>query len=161
MAKAEIFKSLPTWAKGIIAVGIFGAVGVVFYTIYRKIQSATDKKDDRQELNAINSELAQSPVKPTLSRASAEGMANIIFTAMDGWQTDEKSIYSQIHKVKNDADWLLLQKAYGTRKISSGRGNIAPDYTGTLSGALHEELDSAERQAVNAILRKNGVKFSI
>jgi hypothetical protein len=161
MAKAEIFKGLPMWAKGVVAIVIVGGIGIVGYTIYKKIQSQTDKKDDRQQLNAEEKELSQMSVKPTLSKAQAEAIANAIFAAFDGWATDEQAIYSQLGKLKNNADWLLLSTSYGTRKIPSGRGNPAPDFTGTLIGALNDELDPFERAKVNQILKKNGVTYTI
>lgn len=161
MAKAELYKGLPLWAKGIIAVVVVGGVGIAVYTIYKKIQAQTDKKDDRQQLTAEQRELNQSPVKPTLTKSQAEAMANAIFTAMDGYASDESAIYAQLSKVKNNADWLLLSTSYGTREISSGKWNPEPNYKGTLIGALTSELDIAEREKANSILKKNGVTYTI
>lgn len=161
MAKAEIFKGLPMWAKGIIAIVVVGGAGVVVYTIYKKLQYATSKKDDKQELNAAQQELNQTSIKPTLTKSQAEGMANAIFVALDGYATDEDVIYNQLAKVKNNADWLLLVTSYGTKEISSGKGNLAPNYSGNLVGALTDELSSSEIAKANAILKKNGVKYTI
>jgi hypothetical protein len=161
MAKAELYKGLPMWAKGVIALIVVGGVGVIAYTIYKKIQNAADKKDDRQQLSAEQKELSQMSVKPTLSKAQAEAMANAIFAALDGYASDEQAVYAQLGKLKNNADWLLLSTSYGTREISSGKLNPAPNFKGTLIGALTDELDGFERAAANAILKKNGVTYTI
>jgi hypothetical protein len=62
--------------------------------------------------------------------------------------------------MKSQADWVALQKAYGNRKISSGRGNVfVSDFTGNLKGALKSELNSSEYRKAQAILSGNGITF--
>jgi len=161
MAKGELFKELPTWAKGVVALIVVGGAGVIIYTIYKKVSNITGNKDDRQQLNAEKDELKNMKPPPTISKGQAEAMANAIFVAFDGYASDESSVYTQFEKVKNNADWLMLSQAYGTREISSGKFNPEPNYTGTLIGACNSELDASERAKANAILRKNGVTYTI
>jgi hypothetical protein len=158
--KSQI-NDLPQWAKGVIGVALLAGVGIVAYTFYKKLSNMSDTKNDRQQLNAENNELNKMKISPTISKSQAEGMANAIFTALDGYASDENVVYSQLAKVKNNADWLMLSIAYGTREISSGKYNPAPNYKGTLIGALNDELDSSERAKANAILNKNGVTYTI
>jgi hypothetical protein len=161
MAKGELFKELPTWAKGVVALIVVGGAGVIIYTIYKKVANIVGDKNDRQQLAAEKDELSNIKPPATISKGQAEAMANAIFTALDGYASDEDAVNTQFSKLKNNADWLLLSQAYGTREVSSGRLNPAPNYTGTLIGALNDELSASERAEANAILRKNGVTYTI
>lgn len=85
-------------------------------------------------------------------------IADNIFDAMDGYGTDEPTIESELKKLRTKADWNALVSAYGTRTISSGRGNIfQPNFTGDLTQCLKNELDAEEETSVNNILSKLGV----
>jgi hypothetical protein len=85
-------------------------------------------------------------------------MANKIFDAMDGYGTGNTTIETELKKLKSKSDWDALVRAYGTRTISSGIGNIfVSDFTGDLPACLNDELDSDELEDANEILNKIGV----
>jgi len=161
MAKEGLFKQLPTWSKGVIALIVVSGVVVVTYAIYKKAKEIADKKDDKQQLDAEQEELSNMNIKPTLNKAQAEAIANAIFAAFDGYASDELAVYSQLAKLKNNADWLLLSTSYGTREISSGRFNPEPNFKGTLTAAITSELEFDEIQIINKILKKNGVTYTV
>ncbi len=97
---------------------------------------------------------------PTIGALDYQGMADRIFQAMNGYGTDESAIENEIIKLRNKTDWDNLVAAYGTRKLSSGRGNVFQmDFTGTLPQALKSELDEEELADLNANLRKIGVSI--
>lgn len=97
-----------------------------------------------------------------LSANTIKKMADDIYDAMDGYGTDEDTILSTFEKIKTDADFDALVKAYGTRTLSSGAGNIfMSDYNGDLSGALHDELSSGWITDINNALQRNGVNRSV
>lgn len=97
-------------------------------------------------------------IYPTIGGLDYSKMADNIFNAMDGYQTNEQSIENEILKLRNKADWDALVAAYGVRTIDSGWGNIfQDDFTGTLPQALKDELDEDEMADLKANLRKIGV----
>ncbi len=80
---------------------------------------------------------------------------------MDGYTTDVPAVYAAMAKIRNDADWLSVQKAYGIRELSSGTLNPSANFKGTLSQALTEELSKNEVLALKNMLAKKGVINSI
>ncbi len=162
MAKGEIFQGLPPMAKGIIAVAVVAGVGIIAYKIYKSYDKGKGMKGSKQEVDAATSELntlnSNASTKGTLSQSALLGLANKIHAAMDGYGTDNKAVLSAMANLKNDADVLGLIKAFGVRKISSGRGNPSPDYEGTLTGAITEEIPQTGYGVLNyALLAVNPI----
>ena len=62
--------------------------------------------------------------------------ANTLFTAMDGWGTDENAIDGVIAQIYNKDDWNKLVREYGTRKLRQ------PWWQSALSGTLQVHLRS-------------------
>jgi hypothetical protein len=97
-----------------------------------------------------------------ISASQINKMANDIFNAMDGYGTDEDTILVIFQKVKTDSDFDALVRAFGSRTISSGSGNIfVSDFTGDLSSCLRDELSPSWIDDINAALQRNGVSRSI
>ncbi len=162
MAKGQIFGNLPPAARGVIAVVIVGGVAFIGWKIYKGIQQRKILEGSRKENDAVKSELstlsANPATKGTLNEAQLAGLANKIHSAMDGYGTDNKAIVAAMAQLKNDADVLGLIKAYGIRKISSGKGNPAPDFEGGLSAAITEEMPQTGYGVLNyALLAVNPV----
>jgi hypothetical protein len=78
---------------------------------------------------------------------------------MDGYGTDEEQIYGVFKNIKNDADFAMIQNAYGIREISSGAWNPEPNFKGTLSGALTNELSASEKDVLNNILAQKKITY--
>lgn len=143
---------------------IGGAIGLV--VLYRALggfiaqQSAMrENQDASNELDKLN----ENPhTKQKITKYQAQQIANAIFTAMDGYTTNENAIYTSFRQLKNNADFLAVSKAFGTRKISSGRWNfVVNDMEGTLTQCLQDELGDDERKKVNEILKSKKIRFRI
>ncbi len=93
-----------------------------------------------------------------LTDLQAEQIANKLQTAFDGYGSDNKAILQLFGQVLNEYDLTNIRKFYGIRKISSGRGNIAPDFTGTLDQTIVEEMSQKEIAAINLLLAKKGIR---
>lgn len=157
----EQFSTMPPWAKGVIAIGILAGVGYIAYKIMKATQNLKDTKGSRKEDNAVSNDLSQlisSGKGPTLPPSQISGLANTLFQAMDGYNTDERAIYSVFVKVKNDADVLAIIKAYGIRELSSGKFNPEPNLKGSLTEAFTSELNRNEIAQLNMILAKKAIK---
>lgn len=162
MAKGQIFSELPPMARGIIAVALIGGAGFLVYRIYKEIQKNQSLAGAKKEGDAVKSELntlnSNPSTKATLNQAQLAGLANKIHAAMDGYGTDNKAILAAMAQLKNDADVLGLISAYGVRKISSGSLNPAPNFEGTLTAALTEEVPQTGYGVLNyALLAVNPI----
>lgn len=140
-----------------------GAIGLV--VLYKALSGFVSNQNGRQEVQGASDELDrlnQSPAtRQKMSRYQAEQTANSIFTAMDGYTTYEDAIYVAFRQIKNNADFLAVTMAFGTRTISSGQWSIVNDMKGTMTQCLQDELDSDERAKVNAILKARNIRFRI
>jgi hypothetical protein len=160
MSAEKTFSGLPKWAQGAIAVGGLAIVALIGYKIYsavdNRIKSAgefKEKKDIKGELN----QLALKGIKPTLGASKLSALANQLQEAFDGYGTDMEIVENAFSSIKNNADLIALMDTYGIRTYSSGRLSSEPDFKGTLSGAIANELDASNIKDVNKILSKNGV----
>ena len=174
------FSKLPPLAKGAIVVGGVIATYYLVRLVVKLPSMISRGSKDRKEDSAWNQEfdqLNQGDERATLTKAEFLAMASSIHRAMDGYGTDEETIYDAFRRIKNDTDFAGLMAAYGKRTISSGRGNIfQADFKGRLIPALRDELGTDypytegltawlkgtdEAKKVNSILKKNGVTYRI
>jgi hypothetical protein len=158
----KFYKDMPAWAKGLSVVIVLAGVSLAGYRIYKVIQNKKLLEGSKKETDATRRELerlnSNSTTRTTLSQAQFSSLANKIFAAMDGYGTDNKAIIAAMANLNNDADVLALINAYGIRKISSGRANPMPDFEGTLSGALTEEMPQTGYGILNyALLAVNPI----
>lgn len=134
---------IPGWAKGVLLITGAAAVAFVGYKIYKAVQNFEKQKGSRLEDKAVSSDLKtliSQGKGPTISSSQAAALANEIFSAMDGWGTDNKQIIAALNNAKNDADVLAIIDAFGTKEISSGALNPEPNYKGRLPGAIVSEM---------------------
>ena len=167
MAKGEIFKGLPEWSRGVLAVAGAAAVVFVGYKVYQKVKQDYALKGSKDQLSNQNKELdilINKGARPSLTPAQSSVVANNLFQIMNDatynsfWGTpDSKKIYAEIAKLKNDADVLLVQRAFGTKKIR--RGAFTADFEGTLSSAFTSLLSTDVVNAINGMLAKKGIKY--
>jgi hypothetical protein len=159
------FTGLPTWAKGIIGVAVVGVTIYAIYKIPKILSQFKDDKPNKSEGKEVQNELValnQNPkTKQTISPSQALSIANTIYNSMIGLGTDEYAIYGQFYILKNNADFLAVQKAFGTRTVPSGTILFVSDFKGTLVSCLRNELDADEAQIINKILGKKKIKFRI
>lgn len=160
----ELFKNLPPWAKGTMAVVItLGVIGGSYLTI-KKIRTSIEDRKRRDENKAVTDkldELNKNPsTKQKISDISIKSMANIIETSFNGIGTDYWAVSTQIDRLKNDADFLALKEAFGTRTINSGV-YFVPDFKGNLSETIHNEMSADEVLDLNKLIAGKGIKYRL
>lgn len=96
--------------------------------------------------------------KTTISEKTAKKYADTIYKALDGCGTDMPTVISTLKKLKNDADFNLLVKVYGTRTV---RCWAAPNCTGGLIQNMKADMENFERYAVNQVLKDRGIKLQL
>lgn len=140
-----------------IGVGVFLA-----YKFYQNWKANDGREDEVQEAyNELDTLNQNNATKQKITKYQAEQYANGIYTAVNGYGTDETSIEKIFWRLYNNADFLAVSKAYGIRKISSGYLNPEPDYKGTMTESLHIDLSSYYLTRINNILKKKKIKFRI
>lgn len=152
---------LPTWSKGVIALIITGGGAFALYKLYSYLQARSQQTEQRGEISTTQKKLDDEKKAGRgggLTDLQAEQIANKLQTAFDGYGTDNKAILQLFGQILNEFDLLNVRKFYGIRKISSGKGNIAPDFTGTLDQTIVEEMSQKEIAAINLLLAKKGIR---
>lgn len=162
MSVEKTFSGLPDWAKGVIAVTVVAGIGYGIYKVSKFKAKTKTQEGAKDQVKTETTELAQSQkTKPaTLTKSQAESIANACHVAMDGFGTDEDQLVAQLKKIKNNSDFLLVSTSYGVKTVSSGHLNPEPDFVGTLSGALHNELKQSWLDKINKDLKTKGIKYS-
>jgi len=165
------YKELPSWSKGVVAIGGLALAVIVGYTIYRKVKSTSGTKLNLRESETANDELIKlegQGIKPTLNNSQIMSIINSLKDAMNGCGTNEQRIYDNFSKLNNDADVLLLLKLWqvqyyepcsATSPISYGRWMFNDkSFGGNLSEWLNYDMTSSEIKQINSILAKKGIK---
>ena len=146
--------------KKAVAIGVGVMVGIVAFRILKKdLQAFINKRRNQKIFENEKDENVKLTYKPSQYLTWADGLQG----AFDpGWLdgTDEQTIYAIMKKLKNNNDWLELQKAYGTRDYSSNFSGF-PSKKISLVKALNEELDGDEKKYINIIFANRGIKYRL
>jgi hypothetical protein len=181
----SLYKELPPWARGVIAVG---GLAVVYFTaraIINKIkenQSLKDAKKTQQEFQDDLSDLKKRGVNPTFPASQYQGWADQIEKQFSGCDFQQnvfdmsdplffwagtysgsgKNLVSILKNFKNDADFASLVTAYKVRTYDQcGTWPFAGDFTGNLFAAISDELDQGEKDGINSMLAKQGITYRV
>jgi hypothetical protein len=149
--------------NGLITLGvvaILGYVAIKFMNMKKESMSGGKKGGSKDDDNNDDNENTNTPpTPPKQDDLNYTSLANKIFTAMDGYGTNEDEVMSVMKQLRNQSDFDKLKKAFGNRTISSGRGNIfVSDFRGELVGAIYDELDAESITEINNILKTKGIK---
>lgn len=169
MSQYKVFQwwqGLPGWAKGAIAIGGLVSSWVVYSRIRNSINKGKSLAGAKQEVDSASNDLA----------ALAKRGINPSFpdTQYDTWASELQSQYNgcdvtlqsgiQTGKIlkllKNDADWLMLVKAWGPSRPVKGC-LFGSNFTGSLSQAIIWETLAVTRDALNMQLKANGITYRV
>jgi len=143
---------------------VVGAI-VAGIIILRATKGFFKRQDSREEVREAYNELEELNNSPAtrqkITPFQAQQYANTLFTAMNGYGTDEVAIYGVFYRLTNDADFLAVSKSFGVREISSGTLNPEPNMKGTMTECLHSELAYEDRKKINDILKKKKIRFRV
>lgn len=161
------FAGLPAWAKGAIAIAVVGGIGYVIWKLVKLPSKIQEDQSNRQESKNWNQELdkynSDPKTRATLTKAQMLSIANKIYTAMDGYGTDELAIVASFKQIKNNADFAGVQAAYGIKDVKPGTGTgwFTAPYHGGLTGALTDELSQYWKDLINTSLSKKGITYQV
>lgn len=159
------YTELPAWAKGVVVVGGLAVTYIFVSQIISRIKKQASDKDNRQAVESAKDdlqELRKNGIKPTLSKAQTDAMADAILNQyknadllLQSYSVTER----QFNMLKNDADFLMLKTSWGVRTYPDAfLGSVS---NVTLEAAIQNELFNSSITKLNAILAKKGIKYTI
>ena len=167
----DYYKDLPTWSKGVVAVGGLAVVVIVGYTVYKKIKTSLDIRKNLEESESASDDLKDlenQGIKPTLNNSQIMTIINSLKDAMNGCGTTEQRVYDNFSKLNNDADFLLLLKIWKVQYYEPCSVTNPISYTrwmfddkifgGNLSEWLNYDMTTTEINKINSILATKGIK---
>lgn len=171
--KAKNFYSeLPSWGKGVVAVGGVALVLYIVYNAYRKVKGASDVRQAGQVADAAKREvlaLQSRGIKPSYSATQYESFALKLAEAMNGCGTTYESVTQVFDAMKNKADLLYLISSFGVRfyqpclatsPISYARYLIDDKlFGGNLQTWMEYDLSSGEIKKINQLLAEKNIDF--
>lgn len=172
----SVWNGLPTWAKGIIAVG---GVAIAYFGIKGFINKL---KEDAQKQDAVVTQQTQEQelqdlknnnVPLTFRDSQYKQWADELQNQFDGcdaslsvaWlskymmSTSGAKLGNIIIQLKNDADFLALSTAWGSSRTYDQCGLWTGNFTGNLSQAVTDELTQNEINVINDQLSKQGITY--
>jgi len=130
---------------------------LIAWKIYRKGARLGRQFQERSEFSKEQTKKLSYP--KTQYKSWADTLTEAWYEYPFGLGTVEETVYAIIRKLKNNSDWLELQKAYGIRPYYYG-GFKYDDFN--LVEAITFEDESGEmRKKINSILKSKGITYSI
>jgi hypothetical protein len=158
----QVWKELPVWAKGTIAIVGILAVGGVGFAIYKGVKRAIEKAKEGKEGRESKDELKDAEkegIKPTFSEAEAQSKISTLVSAANGcdpYGQGATQIIAVMKSLKNKADYYLLNSLFGTKTWEDcGYGSV----TGSLTTLLIDDLDSGQIAEVRTHLSTLGINM--
>lgn len=178
----DYYKSLPSWAQGVVVVGGLAAVYFAGRGIIKKIKSQADLLKERETLKSVSSDLKKlisQGIKKSYSDSQYktwsdqiekqfsgcdwdEGLFKVNVPVIGGWSGSGAKMYNILSQQKNDADFLALQEAYGIRKYDQCGPRIfgiSGDFEGSLPQAVADELQEEEITVINKMLTGKKINY--
>lgn len=157
-----LFKDLPAWAKGTIAVVIVGGIGLIGYKLYKGFSKAIDISEPEKALLDVNNDIKKlsKTEKPSYNGSQYRAFADSLYEAMSGLGTDEEEIFNIFRQMKNTLDILLLTKAFDIRDYTDDRVFIFNTKAMNLNQWLSAELSTSNKKELNKILSSKGIKYT-
>lgn len=143
------------FANKYVKIGLLVTVAIVVIVIISQIVKLLKKQDSLTRGARRDTDKSQLSYSDTEYKIMAENL----FEAMNGYGTDENSIYTTLSKLKSAADWYRLIDVYGVREHSNSAYAGFWSFTGNLIESLNNELSSSEKARVSSILASIGVVF--
>jgi hypothetical protein len=175
----QIYKDLPSWAKGVVVVGGLGAAYLFASQIIKKLRLDAEKRNAEKELDTTRIELdnqTQQGIVPSYTKSTYDAWAQSIQDQFDGCDPffggvfgiggdynelspSAKKIYDIVDKMNNDRDFLELVDSFDIRTYDQcgwGTGNVE---NATLYKAVSDELSQDEINFINERLANRGITY--
>ena len=174
----QYYKELPSWAKGVVVIGVLGVSYLFANQIIKKIREEAEKKKAEENLNQSRSELQQQQqngVPSTFPKSQYDAMATEISDEFDGCDpsglnfgivseyldlsTSGKKVYDIVGKLNNNRDFLELVDSFGVRTWDACGVMNGDVQNKTLYQGVTNELNQGEIKFINKYLKQRGITY--
>jgi len=160
MATRKQALNIPPAVQIGLSVAVLGGAAYGIYAIITAIKEAEAKRKAAAQLALLQGEITQLSTVPgqgpSYPLSQYNTWANNLYMAMNStwydptsWGTGEDTIIQIFEKLNNNADYLKLTEAYGTKDGNS------------LSEWLVDELSQSYIDQINSILSRKGIIYRI
>jgi hypothetical protein len=169
----QYYTELPPWAKGVAVVGLLAVTYFTGHSIYKGIQTAINNKKANIAVDEAKTEitsLSKAGTNPSYPDSQYALWADKIKAQFDGcdWSVGAgglvltasgQTLFDIVLQLKNNADYLKLITAFGTRTYAECMSWLTKDFSGTLTAAVADELSTSEISKINAALSSRGITY--
>jgi len=177
----QYWSGLPSWAKGVVAVGGIAIGYFAIRSFINKIKEDADKKNQRKTQDEQKTELEnniQNGIKPTFATSQYNLWADELQSQFDGcdfqlhipnvdpriifnnnWSGSGQKLANIIIQFKNDSDFLSLSTSWGASRTYDQCGWGTGNFEGNLAQSVTDELDQSEIQAINDYLATQNITY--
>ena len=122
----QFYQSLPSWAKGAVALAVIAGIGIIGFVIYKKVKSINEKSVSDETADSAEDEYIRLKKKGgaegTLSYPQTKyfSAASAIKNALDGCDSklgEKDAVNAVLGVVKKPIDWFYLVNVFGSRII--------------------------------------------
>ena len=174
------WNTLPTWAKGVIAVGGLTAGYFAVRSFLNKIQKDASRKDQIRTQQNQENELQQNidnGIRLTFPMSQYTQWADELEAQFDGcdisfnlpidpdlwgldnWSYSGAKLANIVQTFENNSDFLALSTAWGAERTYDQCGWGTGDFSGNLSQSVTDELSQNEINALNRRLSEKGITY--
>lgn len=151
----EKFLKNLTVGKVVALLLLLGVVVLVFVLAKKKIKSFVSEVQQKNRLEEqIAARVEATGETPSYIDSEYETFANSIYNAVKGAGTDEDAVCRVLDKMKNDADMLKLEMAFGIRDGMDLRQWIRDDFSTTSFLWMTMTVND-----LNSTLNKRGISY--
>ena len=179
MAENKLFKvyeGLPNWARGVVVIGGVAIAYTIGNTIYKRLQRLKSDAEEQQKLIQVQIEIDKNKkngVQPSYNDVQFNNLADAAQNAFTNCRlsiipcptylplcqsNSYKEFYPIVEQLKNDADFLQLQKIFGVRTISK-QIYCGGDIRMNLATLVKDQLNNFEIEGLNRILKGNSITY--
>ena len=159
------WSALPTPVKGVI----FVLVGYGIYKVAKELISKSrlneDSRDSQQEIDGWYQQSQQDNAQQqaTMNQTEMKSLANKIWTTMDGYGTRDYDLKQAFKRMKNNADFSGVSKAYGIKTLQPGYGVgwMVSSFRGSMVQCIQDDASSSTIDAINKDLKAKGIKYRV
>lgn len=173
----RVYEDLPSWARGVVVVGGIGIAYIIGSTIYKKVQQAISDADQQEKLKQIQSEIDNNKQNGLVASYNDIQFNNFADAAQNAFtncrlpiipcptylplcqSNSFKEFYPIIEKLKNNVDFLQLQKIFGVRTISK-QFFCGGDIRMNLPTLVKDGLNSYEIKTINETMGAKGITYN-
>jgi hypothetical protein len=179
----QFWNGLPTWAKGVVAVGGLAAVYFGVRSFLNKLKADANMKDQLATQQSQENQLQDNidnGIRPTYDVSQYRQWADELQSQFDGcdwvpkvplipanflgltnWSGSGSKVGAILFHLKNDSDFLSLSTSWGASRTYDQCGYFTGDFSGNLAQAITDELDQEEINALNNYLLSKGITYKL